>query len=339
MIKVVIAGGTGYTAGELLRLLVHHPKVEVVAVLSRSYTGEDVATIHRDLIGECSLKFSATPPKELYSGGVDLLFLTLGHGVSPKYLQELNPHPSTKIIDLGNDYRLGATYKGERFIYGLPEKNRAEIKEAHYLANPGCFATSILLSLLPLAQNSLIKNEVHIHGITGSTGAGKNLTESTHFSYRHANISLYKPFVHQHIDEIEMQLFSHNGGASLQQSGESSSPELLFVPMRGDFTRGIFTSSYTKIEGTFSLSDMEQLYSSYYSLQPFVHLSKEPISLKEVVNTNRALIYLGKHREYLYITTAIDNLIKGASGQAVENMNLMFGFDQKEGLRLKGTSF
>lgn len=337
MIKVAIAGGSGYTAGELLRLLVNHPNVEIAAVLSRNNSGEEVSSIHRDLLGDSSLKFSTTLSTELSSGGLDLIFLSLGHGVSPKYLEELNLHPSTKVIDLGNDFRLGATFKERAFVYGLPEINRDKIKEAHYLANPGCFATAILLSLLPLAKNSLIKNEVHIHGITGSTGAGKGLSETSHFSYRDSNISVYKPFVHQHLGEVQLHLFEDDG----QKSGavKNSPQPIIFVPMRGDFTRGIFTSLYIKIEGGFELEEMEQLYSNFYSLSPFVHLSKEAISLKEVVNTNKSLIHLHKHQEYLHITTVIDNLIKGASGQAVQNMNLMFGFNEVEGLRLKGSSF
>lgn len=318
-IKVAIAGGTGYTAGELLRLLLRHPHAEVTSVLSTSQVGQPIASVHRDLLGDTDLMFSATPGET-----PDVLFLALGHGLSRSYLDGLNLPPHCRVIDLGNDFRLDAEYNGGEFVYGLPEVNRERIAAAQYIANPGCFATAILLPLLPIA--TALTDEVHIHAITGSTGAGKALSETGHFSTRANNISVYKPFAHQHLGEI---------GKTLRQVAEDGIPRINFVPMRGDFTRGIFASIYTKMPAGATIDR----YKDFYSDAPFVHISDCPVSLKEVVNTNKAFIHIEEHDGYLHLTAVIDNLLKGASGQAVQNMNLMFGLDQTAGLNLKASAF
>jgi N-acetyl-gamma-glutamyl-phosphate reductase len=329
-IKAAIAGGTGYTAGELLRILINHPDVEIVSVLSSSLSGERVSSVHRDLTGDTNLRFTS----DLNSpNGViipDVLFLTLGHGLSQSYMEQLNLPSGCKVIDLGNDFRLNSQYKGSSFVYGLCELNRAEIKDAIYIANPGCFATSILLALLPLSISGELSQDIHIHAITGSTGAGKSLSETTHFSYRDSNISVYKPFTHQHLGEIKKVLSKFPGAGS---------SEINFVPLRGDFTRGIFASIYTKCSDNLSLDEIRSMYRDFYSSSPFVKISDESISLKEVVNTNKAMIHIEKHNGYWHITSIIDNLLKGASGQAVQNMNIMFSLEEDCGLKLKGSAF
>ncbi|PKO98124.1 MAG: N-acetyl-gamma-glutamyl-phosphate reductase [Bacteroidetes bacterium HGW-Bacteroidetes-8] len=344
MIRVAIAGGTGYTAGELLRILLNHPMVEISAVLSTTLAGEMVSSVHKDLTGDTNLRFTSHLNSPQGRKEVDLIFLTLGHGLSKKYLDELDLPNSCKIIDLGNDFRVDSQYKGEDFVYGLCELNRDEIIKAKYIANPGCFATSILLALLPLAVASKLNDDIHIHAITGSTGAGKSLSESTHFSYRESNISVYKPFTHQHLGEIKRVL-----GTLTTQDLPSASKELPaasrelptinFVPIRGDFTRGIFASIYTKISGDLTLEEVYSLYNNFYSGSPFVKISREPISMKEVVNTNKSLLHIESHNGYWHITSAIDNLLKGASGQAVQNMNLMFSIEESCALKLKGSAF
>jgi N-acetyl-gamma-glutamyl-phosphate reductase len=319
-IKVAIAGGTGYTSGELLRILVNHPAVDIRAVLSTSQVGESVASVHKDLLGDTSLRFA-----EKLTEDVDVLFLCLGHGMSRDYLAGMELSGSCKIIDLGNDFRLDDEWQGERFVYGLSELRPAEIAAARCIANPGCFATAILLPLLPLAGEL---GEVHVTAITGSTGAGKALTETGHFSNRSSNISVYKPFTHQHLGEINKTL-----------AGEQ---KVNFVPMRGDFTRGIFASIYTRADASVSESGLSALisqYKTFYASSPFVHISDEPIALKQVVNTNKALIHMELHDGYVHFTSVIDNLLKGASGQAVQNMNLMFGLPQETGLKLKANFF
>lgn len=331
MIKVAIAGGTGYTAGELIRLLVNHPEVEIVAVLSSSAAGQEVSSVHRDLIGDTNLKFSSNLESENGRIEPDILFLTLGHGLSRDYLKEIGLSKGCKIVDLGNDFRLDSIYNQEQFIYGLCELNRSEIKEAKYVANPGCFATSITLALLPLAVRGELNSEIHIHAITGSTGAGKRKSDTSHFSYRDSNISVYKPFTHQHLGEIKKVL---SGAAAIEDF-----PQINFVPIRGDFTRGIFASIYTKVKGDCSLEQMVTKYKEYYNSSSFVKISDSPLSLKEVVNTNKALLHIEMHNGYWHITSVIDNLLKGASGQAVQNMNLMFGLDETCGLKLKGSAF
>ena len=333
MIKAVVAGGTGYTAGELLRILINHPGVEIAAVLSSSTVGEEISSVHRDLLGDTDIKFvSDLSSADSNSEGIDpdIIFLTLGHGLSRGYLDSLNISDKCKIIDLGNDFRLDSEYRGEEFVFGLCELNRDKIAKAKYIANPGCFATSILLPLVPMANWGLITDEVHIHAITGSTGAGKSLSETTHFSYRDSNISVYKPFTHQHLGEIHKTLSS---------CAAQEIPQINFVPIRGDFTRGIFSSIYTKsIEGM-SINETISVLEAFYKNSLFVKISDKPVSLKEVVNTNKALIHLEEHNGYWHFTSVIDNLLKGASGQAVQNMNIMFGLEEGMGLRLKGSNF
>ncbi len=329
-IKAAIAGGTGYTAGELLRILIYHPQVEIVAVLSSSLAGERVSSVHRDLTGDTNLRFSSdlnSPKGVIYP---DVLFLTLGHGLSQSYLNQLNLPEGCKVIDLGNDFRLNSEYRGSSFVYGMCELNRTQIKDALYIANPGCFATAILLALLPLSISGELLQDIHIHAITGSTGAGKSLSESTHFSYRDSNISVYKPFSHQHLGEIKK---------ILNERCKEGTPEINFVPMRGDFTRGIFASIYTKSSDNLGLEEICSMYEDFYSSSPFVKMSDESISLKEVTNTNKALIHIEKHNGYWHITSIIDNLLKGASGQAVQNMNIMFSLQEDCGLKLKGSAF
>lgn len=324
-IKVAIAGGTGYTGGELLRLLLNHPYAEVVSVLSTTSAGTRVDSIHRDLLGDTdlvctsSLEESETP---------DVIFLCLGHGLSREFITTNNIPQGCKIIDLGNDFRVESSYEGKDFVYGLAELRKDEITKCNYLANPGCFATCIQLALIPLAAKGLIRDEIHIHAITGSTGAGKKLAEPSHFSYRNSNISVYKSFTHQHLAEIGMTLSSLQGGEI---------PQINFVPMRGDFTRGIFGSLYTKCSLT--KEEATQLYKEFYQGTEFVKVSNEGISLKEVVNTNKALLHVEMHNGYIHITSIIDNLVKGASGQAVQNMNLMFGLPESTGLKLKANAF
>lgn len=324
MINVSIAGGTGYTAGELLRILLRHPEVNIESVISTTSVGMPVAEMHRDLLGETDLVFSDTFRHP------DVIFLCLGHGLSRAFLKENDIPASCKIIDLGNDFRNDPVFNDRNFVFGLCEQNREEICSADNVANPGCFATSIMLALLPLASRNLLTDEIHIHAITGSTGAGKKPAETTHFSYRDNNISVYKPFTHQHLEEITHTLIS---------AGNNGLPQINFVPVRGDFTRGIFASVYTRWNGTISESAVIDLYEEYYQSSPFVFVSQQPISLKEVVNTNKGLLHIEFHNGYIHITSIIDNLVKGASGQAVQNMNLVFGLEETTGLQLKGSGF
>ena len=323
-IKVGIIGGAGYTGGELIRLLLNHPGVETSFIHSRSNAGKPVSAIHQDLIGDTALKFTG----EL-SDDIDVLFLCLGHGESRKFLTETNIADKIKVIDLANDFRLaGQSAIGNRqFVYGLPELNRDEIKSANNIANPGCFATAIQLGLLPLAKAGLL-NDVYTTGITGSTGAGQSLSATSHFSWRANNIQAYKTLTHQHLAEI---------GESLLHLQPVNDIDLSFVPWRGDFTRGIFISSATNCD--LSLEELNVQFSEFYKGNPFTHLSKEPIFLKQVVNTNKAVIQLEKTGSKLVIHSAIDNLLKGASGQAVQNMNLLFGLDETTGLKLKANYF
>jgi N-acetyl-gamma-glutamyl-phosphate reductase len=326
-IKVGIIGGAGYTGGELIRLLIHHPGITVSFLHSRSNAGKPVASIHQDLIGETDLSF--TGEATLADGDIDVLFLCLGHGESRKFLSENKVGDKIKIIDLANDFRLSqqSSIGNRQFIYGLPELNREAIKKAHNIANPGCFATTIQLGLLPLAKNGLLK-EVYTTGITGSTGAGQSLTQTSHFSWRANNIQAYKTLTHQHLDEI---------GQSLLQLQPEGPVELNFVPWRGDFTRGIFASS--TIHCDLSLEELTILYTSFYKGHPFTHVSKEAIFLKQVVNSNKCVIQLEKAGSKLVVHSALDNLLKGASGHAVQNMNLLFGFPETTGLTLKAIGF
>ncbi len=322
MLKIGIIGGAGYTAGELIRILLNHPESEIVFVQSSSNAGNPVTTVHEDLAGETDLQFTAEMPLEK----VDVVFLCMGHGKSAEFMQKNNFPSSLKIIDLSHDFRLKR--EGNEFLYGLPELNRETIKTAKYLANPGCFATGIQLALLPLAAAGLLTSDVHVQAITGSTGAGQKPTESTHFSWRSGNVSAYKIFEHQHEGEILQ---------SLKQLQPGFDKDFNFVPIRGNHTRGIFVSAYTKYSG--SLEEAKNLFCSYYAGHPFVVVSDVNPGVKQVVNTNKAVIYLEKHGDKLVIISVTDNLLKGASGQAVQNMNLMFGLDEKTGLNLKPVAF
>lgn len=329
-IKVGIIGGAGYTGGELIRLLINHPNAEISFIHSKSNAGNPVYKVHQDLIGETDLLFSG----EL-SDDVDVLFLCLGHGDSKKFLTENAITDKIKIIDLANDFRLAkdADFGSKQFVYGLPELQKEKIKTANNVANPGCFATSIQLGLLPLAKAGLL-HEIYTTGITGSTGAGQSLSATSHFSWRANNIQSYKTLTHQHNAEI-LQSLNLIGAPSLKTPlGEGG---FSFVPWRGDFTRGIFISSQIKCE--LSLDDLNKLYEDFYADHPFTSVSKEPIFLKQVVNTNKAIVQIEKVGGKMVVHSIIDNLLKGASGQAVQNMNLMFGLDERAGLNLKANYF
>lgn len=323
-IKVSIAGGTGYTGGELLRILLNHPLVEIESVISTTSAGKKISAIHRDLLGETDLIFSTEV------GNPDILFLCLGHGISRTFLQENELPKTCKVIDLGNDFRNEPDFNDRSFVFGLCELNKELIRKSDNVANPGCFATSIMLALLPLASKNLITDDIHVHAITGSTGAGKKSSETTHFSYRESNMSVYKPFTHQHLTEIKN---------TLTIAGNKELPLINFIPMRGDFTRGIFASVYTKWTHSITEQEIIDTYKKYFNPSPFVFVSDEPINLKEVVNTNKGLLHIEIRNGYIHITSIIDNLLKGASGQAVQNMNLMFGLEETMGLKLKGSVF
>ena len=315
-----IIGGAGYTAGELLRILVNHPNVEVSYVQSDSQDGKPVVSIHKDLIGDTDLAFS----NKLLE--TDVVFLCRGHGASKAFLESEELPGNPKIIDLSHDYRLNS--QGNDFVYGLPEAFRNDIQQANKVANPGCFATCIQLALLPLAANGLLNDSIHVTAITGSTGAGQSLSPTSHFSWRNNNLSVYKPFQHQHLAEINQTLDTLAG---------KTGPELNFVPIRGDFTRGIFATSYLK--SNLSLDEALSLYTNFYSGHPFTLVTNENPDLKQMVGTNKGLVFVNKIEDKLLIISVIDNLIKGASGQAVQNMNLMFSLNEDTGLKLKSTAF
>ena len=319
-IKVGIIGGAGYTGGELLRILINHPSAELVFVNSQSQAGKPVYSTHTDLLGDTDLLFTDKLPFE----SVDVIFLCSGHGQSAKFLAENAVPSSVKIIDLSTDYR----DESNGFVYGLPELNRERIKSANKIANPGCFATSIQLALLPLAANNLLKSEVHVSAVTGSTGAGQSLSASTHFSWRSSNISIYKAFTHQHLAEI---------GQSLKQLQTGFEKDINFIPYRGNFTRGIMANVYLDYDGT--QEEAVAIFEKYYAEHPFCTISKRPIDLKQVVNTNKCILEIQKHGNKLLITAIIDNLVKGASGQAVQNMNLAFALPETTGLNLKSVGF
>ncbi|WP_199137703.1 N-acetyl-gamma-glutamyl-phosphate reductase [Pedobacter sp. ASV12] len=324
-IKAGIIGGAGYTGGELLRILVNHPQVEIAFVNSSSNAGNLISDVHTDLLGDTDLRFT----NEI-SQNIDVLFLCVGHGDARKFLETNSINEHVKIIDLSQDFRLtrNSQIATRNFIYGLPELNREAIKTANNIANPGCFATCIQLGLLPLAAKGLLNGEVHINATTGSTGAGQSLSTTSHFSWRNNNLSVYKAFEHQHLNEI---------GESLVQLQPSFAEAINFIPQRGDFTRGILAAIY--IDSDLTLEEAQQLYEDYYSSQPFTHVSKKNIDLKQVVNTNKALVHVEKHGNKLFVISIIDNLLKGASGQAVQNMNLMFGLEEALGLKLKAIGF
>ncbi|WP_159518116.1 N-acetyl-gamma-glutamyl-phosphate reductase [Sunxiuqinia indica] len=322
MIQVGIIGGAGYTAGELIRILVNHPEAEIAFVQSSSNAGNPIEEVHRDLIGESTLRFIAEPDFDK----ADVIFLCMGHGKSKEFIENNSIPASIRIIDLSHDYRLKA--EGNDFIYGLPEINREAIRSSKRIANPGCFATGIQLAVLPLASAGLLQNEVHVTAITGSTGAGQAPSRTSHFSWRNSNVSVYKAFQHQHLGEI---------GQSFKQLQESFDFDINFVPVRGNHTRGIFASVYTDYKGT--VEEAVTLYEDFYADHPFVFVTHENPDVKQVVNTNKAVLHIEKHGSKLLILSVTDNLLKGASGQAVQNMNLMFGLDEKAGLSLKPVSF
>jgi len=320
MIKAGIIGGAGYTAGELIRILINHPGVELCFVQSSSNAGNKLTYVHEGLMGETDMSFSDSCP--LWD--VDVVFMCSGHGASSEFWKENECPEGLKVIDLSQDFR----DESAGYVYGLPEINRDRIKNSDLLANPGCYATAIQLALLPLAAAGRLTDSVHITGITGSTGAGVKPTFSTHFSWRDNNLSVYKAFEHQHLKEIHQ---------TLAQVMPGFSSELNFIPMRGDFPRGIFVTAYTRTDLTGHQACT--LYKEFYRDAPFTHLADKALDLKQVINTNKALLWVEKHGDKLLVISAIDNLLKGASGQAVQNMNLMFGLDETVGLKLKSSAF
>lgn len=321
MIEAGIIGGAGYTAGELIRILLRHPEVNLNFVYSTSQPGKPVAQVHQDLLGETDLKFSGELNKE-----VDVVFLCLGHGNSKKFLAENQFSDTTKIVDLSTDFRMAA--EDHDFVYGLPEFNKEEIKKADNIANPGCFATAVSLAILPLAAAGKLTDEWHVNAVTGATGAGTSLSATTHFTWRDNNFSAYKSFSHQHLNEI---------GQSLKRLQPDYDEAVNFIPNRGNFSRGIHATAYTKFSG--SLEDAKEIYEKAYADAAFTFVVEEELHLKQVVNTNKCLLKLEKFGDKLLVTSLIDNLLKGASGQAVQNMNLMFGLQEDLGLRLKASYF
>ncbi len=324
-IKAGIVGGAGYTGGEMLRILINHPNVEIVFVHSNSNAGNHVYDVHTDLFGDTALQFT-----DQLAYNIDVLFLCVGHGDAKKFLEANEIPEHIKVIDLSQDFRLSpnAEFKNKKFVYGLPELNREAIKTAANIANPGCFATCLQLGLLPLASKGLLNSEVHITATTGSTGAGQSLSPTSHFTWRNDNLSVYKVFNHQHLGEI---------GQSLRQLQAGFDKELNFVPYRGGFTRGIIASIYT--ESDLSEAEVLNLYKKYYAGHPFTHVTNKDINLKQIVNTNKCFIQVKRYDNKIFIMSIMDNLLKGASGQAVQNMNIMFGLDERAGLRLKATGF
>lgn len=322
MIKVGIIGGAGYTAGELIRILLNHPEAELIFVNSTSNAGNKLTDVHSGLLGETDISFTDQLPYEK----IDVLFFCTAHGDTKKFMEANDIPKHLKIIDLSTDYR----HKSEenQFVYGLPELNKEDIKKSSYIANPGCFATAIQLALLPLAKEQLLNTEIHVNAITGSTGAGVKPSSTSHFSWRENNISVYKAFEHQHLQEIRQ---------SITQLQSSFSDDINFIPVRGNFTRGIFVSIYLNYAGT--LDEAETLFQNFYKDSPFVVVSEKNIDLKQVINTNKCVLHLEKHRNKLLILSCIDNLVKGASGQAVHNMNLIFGLEETTGLKLKASAF
>lgn len=336
-LKVGIIGSAGYTGGELLRILVYHPDVDIVFANSASNAGNKIYAVHNDLFGDTELTFSSD-----FHSDIDVLFLCVGHGDARKFLEANEVAPNVKIIDLSQDFRLkdNASIGEKYFVYGLPELNREAIKAAQYIANPGCFATNIQLALLPLASVQKLPNQIHVNATTGSTGAGQKPSATSHFSWRNNNLSAYKSFEHQHLQEISESLdqlqtgfLPGDGGSLLSRAQE----KINFVPQRGDFTRGIFSAIY--VESELTEDEAYKIYEDFYQDHPFTFVSKENVDLKQVVNTNKCIVHLEKHGNKLLILTVTDNLLKGASGQAVQNMNLVFGLDERSGLNLKPAGF
>ena len=323
-IKVGIVGGSGYTGGELIRLLINHPNVYISFINSKTYTGKKVVDIHKDLIGELEMKFIGKIKD------CDVMFLCLGHNKSEEFLRKTFINRKTKIIDLSQDYRLEKSFIGDDekrdFIYGLPELYKNEIKTAKNISNPGCFATAIEISLIPSIEKKYIHGEVHTNAITGSTGAGVVPSKTTHFSWRNNNVSNYNVFNHRHLNEIYLHLNQICNDVTIN-----------FIPVRGNFYRGIFCTSYFKSDVT--VEEINEVYKIYYKNHPFVHISENEISLKEVINTNKCILHVSKVNDKILITSIIDNLIKGASGQAIQNMNLISGFEEMTGLKLKSSIF
>lgn len=320
--KIGILGGAGYTGGELLRVLLNHPQAEVVFINSESNAGNPVTDVHEGLYGETNMTFTDMMPFEK----VDVLFFCFGHGKSEQFIKEHKIPRGVKIIDLAQDFRLAT--EGNDYVYGLPEINREKIATAWHVANPGCFATCIQLALLPAANMQLIKEDVAVNAITGSTGAGQKPGATTHFSWRNNNLSIYKPFQHQHVPEIKQ---------SIRQVQGFLNAEIDFIPYRGDFARGIFATSVIKTEAP--IEDIVKGYKAFYENAVFTHYVDKPIDLKQVVNTNKCLVHCEKFDNKLLVTSCIDNLLKGAVGQAVQNMNIMFGLDERLGLQLKASAF
>jgi len=323
MKKIGIVGGSGFTGGELIRILLNHPKLKIKFIYSLSQNGKNVHEIHPDLLGKTDIIFS-----DQISTDIDVLFLCLGHGKSRIFLDKYNFKSDTIIIDLSSDFRLtnNNKYKSRNFLYSLPEFNREKIKQSKSIANPGCFATAIQIGLLPLITNNLIKNDIHVNAITGSTGAGRISSDTNNFNWRNNNLSIYKPFNHQHLNEIYQ---------TLNIMGNDS--KIYFVPYRGNFTRGIFTSIYMKFDD--EIENIKSIYKDFYESHPFTFLSKNDINLKEVINTNNCHVNIECHESIIHITTVIDNLLKGASGQAVQNLNIIFGYEESLGLNFKGSIY
>lgn len=327
MIKVGVLGAAGYTGGELIRLLLNHPQAEIVFANSESNAGNSVSDVHEGLIGETDLCFTSEMPFDK----VDVLFFCFGHGKSEQFLKEHEIPANVKIIDLAQDFRVKneeLRVKNYNFTYGLPETHREQIRMTQHLANPGCFATCIQLAMLPALKAGIISGDIHVNGITGSTGAGQKPGATTHFSWRNDNISVYKTFSHQHLLEINQ---------TVQELCPGYDGRVLFIPQRGCFTRGIFVTAYAKCDK--SIEEVQQLYADYYKDAAFTHFVTKSPDMKQVVNTNKALVYVEKYEDQLLMISCIDNLLKGAVGQAVQNMNLMFGLDEKAGLELKASAF
>ena len=321
MIRVGILGAAGYTGGELIRLLLNHPKAEIVFANSESNAGNLVSDVHEGLVGETDLRFTAEMPFE----EVDVVFFCFGHGKSEQFLKEHSIPANVKIIDLAQDFRVKGSHD---YVYGLPETHRNQIRKAQHLANPGCFATCIQLALLPALSAGIISGDIHVNGITGSTGAGQKPGATTHFSWRNDNCSVYKTFTHQHLLEINQ---------TVQELSPGYDGRVLFIPQRGCFARGIFVTAYAQCDK--SLEEVQRIYADYYRDAAFTHVVTKSPDMKQVVNTNKAVVYVEKYEDQLLMISCIDNLLKGAVGQAVQNMNLMFGNEETDGLHLKASAF